>query len=61
VQAERPSRTLRRTPEAPSPDDPVVPVVAEAVASAADVAGEVAAPRRRGRPRKIVDTATVEG
>jgi hypothetical protein len=63
--AERPARTLRRAVDPSAVIEPaaVVEAVVPIDAVASGVAGdaEAVAPRRRGRPRKIVDAAPVEG
>ena len=55
--AERTSRTPRRDVVA----EPMLPVVETIVAEAPVSDSDVVAPRRRGRPRKIVDVAAVDG
>lgn len=59
VRAERPARAPRREAEAPIVNEAMAPAVVADVALVADA--EVAAPRRRGRPRKVVDAAPIEG
>jgi hypothetical protein len=61
VRVERPSRTLRRNSDVPPPNEAATSAVVESAAPVADTDGEAVAPRRRGRPRKIVDSAPVEG
>lgn len=53
--AERAPRAPRREPEI------ATEAVAEPAVNFAEAETEAAAPRRRGRPRKLVDEATVEG